>query len=77
MNTNHDPAFINLWRRDFVSVKTTLHSLRRSYENTRYRTDKIEWEAECVERALAALLEAEPQNPPAKRGPKGGRAPCP
>ena len=66
--TNHtDSCFINGWRRDFISMRVALNSLKRRYEECRTNKTKIEWEAECVERAIAAMLEPKPLE---KRGPK-------
>ena len=69
--TNHtDSCFINGWRRDFISMRVALNSLQRRYEECRTNKTKIEWEASCVERAIAAMLEPKPLPVPGKRGPK-------
>ena len=76
MSNYSDVHFVNGWRRDFVSMRVALHSLHRRYKECRTNKDKLDWEARCVERALAELMQPEPEHEQQKRGPKGGRAPC-
>ena len=66
----YDHHFLNMWRRDFLSACTTLHALLRNHNETRYRTDPIDWEAACIEAALKELRKPAPERELQKRGPK-------
>ena len=73
MQRKHDSEFVNGWLRDFVSVRVSLHSLRKRLLESRYNTKKVDWRGQCVERAIAVLMEPEPPPEPKPAKPRKPR----
>ena len=60
--------FTNLWRRDFQSVRLSLHSLLMRADQTSTSTASIAFQIDQVRRAVGVLQEKPP--PSARRNPE-------